>query len=52
MVLMCLLQNIDTCLLYKAHQIARLVSRLIQYFSKRMFTVKQENATFGTKNEI
>ena len=41
-------------LLYKSHQIARWVSHLIQYFSKRMFTVLQENATtqFGTKNEI
>ena len=39
MVLMWLLQNIDMCLLYKSHQIARLVSHLIKYFSKRMFTV-------------
>ena len=29
MVLMCLMQNIDMCLLYKSHQIARLVSHLI-----------------------
>ena len=39
MVLMCLVQNIDMCLLYKSHQIARLVSQLINYFSKWMFTV-------------
>ena len=39
MVLMCLLQNINMCLLYESHQIARLVSHLIKYFSKRMFTV-------------
>ena len=51
MVIMCLLQNIDICLLYKSHQIARLVSHLIPYFSKRMFTMQQENASkFGTKN--
>ena len=29
----------DMCLLYQSHQIARLLSHLIQYFSKRMFTV-------------
>ena len=53
MVLMCLLQNVDMCLLYQSHQIARLLSHLIQYFSKRMFTVEQENAAkFGTKNEM
>ena len=28
------------CLLYKSHQIARLVSHLINQFSKLMFTVK------------
>ena len=40
-------------LLYKCHQIARLVSHLINHFFKWMFTVKQENATeFGSKNEI
>ena len=39
MVLMCLMQNIDMCLLYKSHQIARLVSHLINYFSKWMFTM-------------
>ena len=33
------------CLLYKSHQIARLVSHLINHFSKWMFTVWQENAT-------
>ena len=50
MVLMCLMQNIDMCLLYKSHQIARLVSHLINYFSKWMLTVLQEYATkFGTK---
>ena len=53
MVLICLMQNIDMCLLYKSHQIARLVSHLINQFSKWMFTVEQENATkFGSKNEI
>ena len=36
-----------------SHQIARLVSHLINHFSKWMFTVQQENATkFGSKNEI
>ena len=39
MVLICLMQNIDMCLLYKSHQIARLVSHLINPFSKSMFTV-------------
>ena len=39
MVLMCLMPNIDMCLLYKFNQIARLVSQLINYFSKWMFTV-------------
>ena len=29
MVLMCLMQNIDMCLLYKSHQIVRFVSHLI-----------------------
>ena len=53
MVLMCLMQNIDMCLLYKSHQIARLVSYLINYFSKWMITMQKENATnFGTKNAI
>ena len=38
------------CLLYKFHQIARLVSHLINHFSKWKFTVYQENATkFGSK---
>ena len=51
MVLLCLMQNIDMCLLYKSHQIAHLVSYLINHFSKWMFTVYQENATkFGSKN--
>ena len=39
MVLICSMQNIDMCLLYKSHQIARLVSHLIDHFSKRVFTV-------------
>ena len=53
MVLMCLMQNIDMCFLYKSHQIVRLASHLINYFSKWMFTVLQGNANkFGTKNEI
>ena len=47
------MQNLDMGLLYKSHQIARLVSHLINCFSKWMFTVSQENDTkFGTKNEI
>ena len=47
------MQNIDMCLLYKSHQTARLVSQLINHFSKLMYTVWQENATkFGSKNEI
>ena len=53
MVLTCLMQNIDMCLLYKSHQIARFVSHLIKYFFKWMFTLWQENATkFGTENKI
>ena len=53
MVLIGLMQNIDMCLLYKSHQIARLVSHLINLFSKWMFTVERKNATkFGSKNEI
>ena len=53
MVFICLMQNIDMCLLYKSHQIARLVSHLINHFSKWVFTVQQENATkCGSKNEI
>ena len=39
MVLICLMQNIDMCLLHKSYQIARLVSHLINHFSKWMFTV-------------
>ena len=39
MVLICLMQNIDMCLSYKSHQIARLVSHLINPFSKRMLIV-------------
>ena len=52
-VLICFMQNIDMCLLYKSHQIAHLASHLINHFSKSMFTVKEENATkFGSKYEI
>ena len=39
MVLICLMQNIGMCLPYTSHQIARLVSHLINHFSKWMFTV-------------
>ena len=35
----CLKQNIDMCLLYKSHQIAPLVSHLINHFSEWMFTM-------------
>ena len=52
---MCLTQNIDMCSLYKSEsdQIPRLVSHLIDYFSKLMFTVQHENATkLVAKNEI
>ena len=53
MVLICLMQNMDVWLLYKSNQITRLVSHLINQFSKWMFTVWQENSTkFGSKNEI
>ena len=53
MVLTCLMQNIDMCLLYKSHQITRLVSHLINHFSKWMFTMQSKNATkFGSKNKI
>ena len=53
MVLIYLMQNLDMCLLYESHQIARLASYLINDFSKWMCTVLQENATkFGSKNEI
>ena len=46
------MQNIDTCLLYKFYQIARLVSHLIYYFSNWMLTGQQKNATkFGTNND-
>ena len=38
-VLICVMQNIDMCLLYNAHQIARLVSHLINHFSTSVFTV-------------
>ena len=47
------MQNIDMRLLYKSHQIARLLSHHTNHFSKCIFTVLQENATkFGSKNEI
>ena len=39
MILICLMQNINMYLLYKCHQIARLVSHLIDHFYKCMFTV-------------
>ena len=53
MVLICLMQNIDMCLLYKSHQIARLVSNLIDFFSNWIFTAWQKHATkFGTKIEF
>ena len=39
MELICLMQNIGMCLLYKSHQIARLVPHFINHFSKWMFTV-------------
>ena len=53
MLLMCLMQNIDKCLLYESYQISRLVSQLINHFSKWMFAVSQEKPTkCGTKNEI
>ena len=38
MALICLMQNIDMCLLYKSHQIACLESHLINPFSKWIFT--------------
>ena len=38
-VIICLVQNINMCLLHKSHQIACLVSHLINHFSKWMFTV-------------
>ena len=53
MELICLLQNIDMCLLYKTHEITLLESHLIIQFSNLMFSVQQTNATkFGNKNEI
>ena len=39
MVLMCLMQNIDLCFLYKSHQLALLVSHLINYLSKMKFYI-------------
>ena len=42
---MCSMKNIDMCLLYKSHLITRLVLHLINYFSKWMFIVQQENST-------
>ena len=53
MVLICVMQNIDMCILHKSHEIARLVSHLINHFSKWLFTEWQENSTkFSSKNEI
>ena len=47
------MQNFDMCLWYESHQIARLVSHLINHLSKWMFTVQIENANkFGSKSEI
>ena len=47
------MQNIDMCLRYKSHQIARLVSHLINYFRQWMFTEYEEYSTkFGTHIEI
>ena len=47
------MQNIDMCLLYKSHRIARLVSHLINQFFQWVFTVQQESTTkYGSKNEI
>ena len=40
MALLCLVQNMYMCLLYQTHNISRLVLHLVQYFSKRMFTVQ------------
>ena len=52
MVLICLMQNIDMCLLYKSHQIARLLSHFINHLIN-VCRVTHENATkFGSKNEI
>ena len=42
MVLMCMMQNIDICLFCKSHLITRLVSHLINDFSKWMFIVLHE----------
>ena len=39
MVLMCLMQNIDMCLMCKSHQITRLVSHLTDYFCNWIFTM-------------
>ena len=53
MVFICLMQSTIMCLLYKSHQIARLVSHTINHFSTWIFTVQQENATkFGSTNCI
>ena len=41
------------CWLYKSHQIARLVTHLINHVSKLIITVQQDNVTkFGCKNGI
>ena len=53
MVLIRLMQNIDMSLLYKSHQIARLVSHLINHVYKWIFTFWHKNTTkFGRKNEF
>ena len=50
MALMCLMQNIYIRLFHKFHQIACLLSRPINSFSKWLFTMQQENVTtFGAK---
>ena len=47
------MRNIDMRLLYKSHQIARLVSHLFNPFSKWLFTVYHKNVTkFSSKIEI
>ena len=53
MTLKCLMQNIDMCLLYKSHQIARLVSHLIyHFFQMNVYSVTYNATKFGSKNEI
>ena len=53
MLLICLIQNIDMCLLYKPHQIARLVSHLINHFSNEFLPCnKKMLLNLVEKNEI